>query len=47
MSLCPADLPSPHAPSGVDLGWYRVRIWKVVDGEEIISARYDSETVLG
>jgi hypothetical protein len=47
MSLRPADLPSPNAPRGVHLGWYRVRISKQVDGKETVPARFNAETVLG
>jgi hypothetical protein len=47
MSLRPEDRPDPNAPSGVQLGWYRVRVSKVVDGDEIIPAYFNAQTVLG
>lgn len=47
MSLRPDDLPGPNAPRGVQLGWYRVRVSKIVNGEETIPPKYNSDTVLG
>lgn len=47
MSLLAEDRPDPNAPSGVQLGWYSVRVSKVIDGEETIPARFNTQTVLG
>ena len=47
MSIPKDKRPAADAPGGVQLGVYRVRISKLVDGKETIPARYNAETVLG
>jgi hypothetical protein len=39
--------PDPTLPGGANLGLYKVRISKMVDGKETIPARYNTETTLG
>lgn len=39
--------PSPNSPSGMQAGIYKVRVSKIVDGEETIPAKYNTETILG
>ena len=39
--------PSPDMPPGLQLGFYKVRVSKIVNGKETIPSRYNSETVLG
>jgi hypothetical protein len=39
--------PDPKLPGGAQLGLYRVRISKIVNGKETIPARYNTETILG
>jgi len=39
--------PSPNSPPGVQPGIYLVRISKIVNGKEIIPAKYNTNTVLG
>lgn len=46
-SIPKENRPSPEAPSGLQLGLYRVKVSKTVDGEETIPAKYNTETTLG
>lgn len=39
--------PSKDMPAGFQLGLYRVRVSKKVDGNETIPAKYNTETILG
>lgn len=39
--------PSPDTPPGLQLGFYRVRVSKMVGGKEVIPSRYNIETTLG
>jgi hypothetical protein len=39
--------PSPDTPPGLPLGLYKVRISKVVGGQEQIPAQYNTATILG
>lgn len=39
--------PTPTSPPGVHMGFYRVKISKVVDGKEAIPAKYNESTILG
>jgi hypothetical protein len=39
--------PDPKLPGGAQLGLYKVRISKIVNGKETIPARYNTQTVLG
>ena len=39
--------PSPESPPGIQAGFYRVKVSKVVNGSETIPARYNEETVFG
>ena len=39
--------PDPKLPGGAQLGLYKVRISKMVNGKETIPPRYNTETVLG
>ena len=41
------NLPTPTTPVGIQIGLYKVRVSKVVNGEEQIPAKYNTETVLG
>ncbi len=44
----PADRrPTADTPEGVQLGFYKIRISKLVDGRESIASRYNAETILG
>lgn len=46
--MIPAERrPTPDTPDGVHLGFYKIRISKVVDGRESIPDRYNTETTLG
>lgn len=46
-SIPKENRPNPDAPSGLQLGFYRVKISKLIDGVETIPARYNTETLLG
>ena len=46
-SIPKENRPSTDTPSGLQLGFYRVRISKVVNGKEMIPAKYNTETILG
>jgi hypothetical protein len=46
-SIPKENRPSPTTPSGLQLGFYRIRISKLVNGEETIAAKYNTETTLG
>ena len=46
MSVSPEHMPHPNG-RGVAPGLYLVRISKIVDGEETIPAKYNTETTLG
>ena len=46
-SIPKENRPSPTTPSGLQLGFFRVRISKVVDGEETIDPKYNTETIFG
>jgi hypothetical protein len=39
--------PTSDTPAGIQIGFYRVRVSKVVDGKETIPAKYNTETTLG
>jgi len=39
--------PTPDTPGGMQLGFYRVRVSKMVNGKETIPAIYNSATTLG
>ena len=39
--------PTPDMPSGLQLGFYRVRVSKQANGKEMIPAKYNTETTLG
>ncbi len=39
--------PSPDSPPGMQAGLYKVRISKIVGGQETIPAQYNTETILG
>jgi hypothetical protein len=41
------DRPDPTWPSGMQLGLYKVKVSKMVDGKETIPAKYNEATVLG
>jgi hypothetical protein len=44
----PADQrPTKDTPAGFQLGLYRVRVSKKVNGQETIPAKYNTETTLG
>jgi hypothetical protein len=46
-TIPPEKRPKPDWPSGGQLGLYKVKISKVVNGKETIPARYNAETTLG
>jgi hypothetical protein len=46
-TIAPEDRPDPKLPGGVNLGLYKVRISKMVNGKDIVPARYNKETILG
>jgi hypothetical protein len=46
-SVPKANRPSETTPPGVQAGTYKVKISKIVDGQETIPARYNVETILG
>jgi len=39
--------PTPDTPGGLQLGFYRVKVSKIVNGKETIPAIYNTETTLG
>ena len=39
--------PTPDTPPGMQAGFYKVRISKIVDGKETIPSQYNTETILG
>jgi hypothetical protein len=39
--------PSPATPGGMQLGFYRVKISKVVNGRELVPPKYNEQTILG
>lgn len=39
--------PTPDSPPGMQAGIYKVRVSKIVDGEETIPAKYNTETIFG
>jgi hypothetical protein len=43
----PEQRTDPRLPGGAHIGLYKVRISKIVNGKEMIPARYNSETILG
>ena len=45
-TIAPQDRPDPTWPSGMQLGLYKVKISKVIGGNETIPARYNEATVL-
>ncbi len=47
MSIPKGKRPAPDAPAGVQFGVYRVRVSKIVDGKDIIPARYNTSTEIG
>jgi hypothetical protein len=47
LAHAPEDRPDPEFPYGVRTGLYRVEISKVVNGKELISAEFNSKTILG
>jgi hypothetical protein len=46
-SIPKENRPIADMPPGMQLGTYRVRISKLVDGEETVPAKYNAETTLG
>ena len=46
-SIPKENRPSPQTPSGLQLGFYRVQVSKIVNGKETIPAKYNTETILG
>lgn len=46
-SVPKANRPTPATPPGLALGLYKVRISKMVGGQETIPARYNEQTILG
>ncbi len=46
-SIPKENRPSPDTPSGLQLGFYRVRVSKILDGKETIPEKYNLETGLG
>ncbi|RIK83865.1 MAG: hypothetical protein DCC67_05575 [Planctomycetota bacterium] len=46
-SIPKEERPSADMPAGFQVGLYRVRVSKKVDGKETIPARYNAETTLG
>jgi hypothetical protein len=46
-SVPKANRPTPTTPPGIQPGIYKVRISKLVNGQESIPARYNTETILG
>ena len=45
--MAPEDNPYAKIATGIQLGLYKVRVSKKVNGKETIPARYNSETMLG
>ena len=43
----PEERTDPTLPGGAHIGLYKVRISKIVNGNETIPARYNTETILG
>lgn len=41
------DRPTKDTPPGLQIGLYRVRVSKMVDGKETLPAKYNAETTLG
>jgi hypothetical protein len=39
--------PTPQTPPGAHMGFYKVKISKIVNGKETIPARYNEQTILG
>lgn len=39
--------PSPDMPAGIQLGFFKIRVSKMVNGKETIPAKYNAETTLG
>lgn len=46
-SVAKEDLPDPTYPGGVQLGFYTVKISKLVGGKETIPAKYNEQSILG
>lgn len=46
-SITPPDSPDRDAPVGVQFGLYKVKVSKLVNGNESIPSRFNTETVLG
>jgi hypothetical protein len=46
-SIPPEERPTKDTPAGMQLGLYRVRISKKVNGQESIPAQFNSETTVG
>jgi len=46
-SIPKAERPDPTWPPGLQVGFYKVRVSKMVDGKETIPAKFNSETTLG
>lgn len=46
-SIPKENRPTPETPSGLQLGFYRVRITRERNGEETIPSKYNKETVFG
>lgn len=46
-SIPKAERPDPTWPPGLQVGFYKVRVSKLVDGKETIPAKFNSETTLG
>ena len=47
LSIPKENRPIADMPPGIQLGLFRVRISKLVDGEETVPAKYNTETILG
>jgi hypothetical protein len=47
MSIPKSKRPAPDAPAGVQFGLYYVRVSKIVDGKDVIPARYNTSTEIG
>ncbi len=47
LSIPKDQRPDPKLPGGAHFGLYKVRISKIVNGQETIPARYNTDTILG
>lgn len=46
-TIAKEDRPRPDSPPGMHLGFYTVKISKIVNGKELIPRKYNEETTLG